>query len=254
MRASVHALALPVLAVLIASGCAPLRDGLENATEHTVTLQPTRTGALMHTVSGTFGVCVGLDGRGGRPAAWDHFLTVEDENPAVDGMAGYQVSVSRGESCHQRVLSQFQTLAAFDISALPPGALTRAVLRATPLLDRQTDAPVPPGTPGQCNILRVGRATSAWPPGESIGPLVTWAPIPPPPAAFGRYARFGPVDVTRAVRAWRDGGAANTGFVITPQHDIAERNAEGIEQENDSFLCDLLLGRFELDVTMLIPG
>lgn len=257
MRASVHSLTLPVLAILVAAGCGPLREGLENATTQTVTLQPTVTGAARSAeFSTTFGVCppASLDGRGRGSATWEHFVSLTMERPDIQGLAGHEIGISRGESCHLRVVSQFQAMVSFPIGSLPAGAVTSAVLRGVPLLDRVTDAPIPPGTREQCEILAVGRATSPWTPGPTQGALVTWAGIPPPPPRFGRYARFGPIDVTRAVRAWRDGAAPNLGFVITPPSDKVEAAAEEITEVADAYSCDLLLGQFELDVTLLIPG
>ena len=118
---------------------------------------------------------------------------------------------------------------------------------------------VPPmktgGTRGQCQILRLGRATEEWPREDSFPRIVPWEGTGRWAGDFGGSGSGGrlPVfDVTTTVRAWAAGDLANFGFVIAPDPSEAKRQGDAISETADQFVCPLMMGEFQLEVLMLV--
>ena len=247
MRASVHSLAL--LICVTASGCAPLIEGLQNAEQRVVTLEPIKTGTRHARTWTNFGICHSrLETRISGVRSWFVFTATE---PPFDSLAGHEVRVVRGESCHYREVHTFQAAVAFDLSSLPPGAITRAELTAVTLSSSGVDSPIGFGTTEQCRTLVLGRATADWDagregtvhiPGEGVRPAIT---------GFAGGRSF---NVTRTVTDWRDGRTPNLGFVIAPDPDAVARNAAAVGELTDQYLCPVMYRDFRLEVSMLVPG
>jgi hypothetical protein len=203
-----------------------------------------------------FGICAGLDRRGTRLYLWDEFVR---QNELITGerrpiaMAGYDVGVQRGESCHLRVLDTFQAAVAFDLSALPTSAVKDARL-----IIHHNFSPLDPvkyrGHRDQCGLFRIYQATEDWaagifwPDGPS-GPrdLIAGTPIRPAPDPLGSE-----VDVTRAVGGWARGERQNFGFTIMPDLSRVATLFEGADQE-PGWMCEMGVVDFQLVVTVMVP-
>lgn len=247
MRAS--RIPLPLFAILVAaSSCGPLIEGLRNAEQRVVTLEAIRT-AMRHGVTMTnFGICHSrLESRvvGSR----SRFVFTSHE-PPFDSLAGHEVRVARGESCHLREVHSFQAAVAFDLSSLPTGAVTRAELTASTLSTSGTDSQVDFGSAEQCGILVLGRATADWEAGIGGTTLVPSVGVRPAITGFRGARSF---DVTRTVTEWRDGRTPNLGFVIAPDPDAVARNAAAVGELRDQYLCPVMYREFRLEVSMLVP-
>jgi hypothetical protein len=241
------------------AGCVSLRP----ITEETFTFEPDRTATVFgENRNETFGICnpFTVDRRGTRLYTWPEFVRQRTSpDYRVRNLAGYDVGVSRGESCHQRVFETFQAAAHFDLSTLPDGAaITSAELRVHRFFS-PLDPPYSRGSAEQCTVLLIGQATGAWAPGiYRVGtasgprPLIPSRPARPRP---GPYNALGSsswnVDVTQTVSEWVRGGRANQGFVITPDIDKVEEFYKAADEVG--FMCDVGITGFELVVTAAVP-
>jgi len=145
------------------SGCEivpPLR-------EETFTFTPGRTASIFGSkVSETFGICGStVDRRGTRLYLWDEFIRQRDRatsDYSNSHLSGYEVAVSRGETCHLRILDTFQAAVWFNLSSLPSTAVVSAELRISDVRYGGLDAPRGIGGSDRCKVARVGEATQAW--------------------------------------------------------------------------------------------
>ena len=248
MRASRTTLALPLLASLALAGCGPLIEGLRNAEQRVVTLEPIKTGTRHAQAWTNFGIChPRLETRTAGLQSWFVFTTAE---PPFDGLAGHEVRVARGQTCHLRVVHTFQAAVAFDLSSLPAGAITRAELTAVTLSSSGVDSPIGFGTREQCRILVLGRATAEWDAGREGRVHIPGEGVRPPVTGFAGTRSF---DVTRTVTDWRDGRAPNLGFVIAPDPDAVARNAGAVGELSEQYLCPVMYRDFRLEVSLLVP-
>lgn len=240
-----------LIATIALSGCTlPALRPLE---EVTITLEPEKSASIFAMArSDRFGVCTGVPRGGTRLYLWGEFLRQMEEVTRYDlqYMAGYEVHVNRGESCHERILNAFQAAAYFDVSTLPSMAVTSARLR----IDRPFSPRDPPfrGTNQQCNVMMIGEATESWEAGLHEGvPFISW-----------RAARrdAGPhratltgildLDVTNTVGAWVREQRSNEGFVITPDMDAVTDFFNATDQRG--YMCDMGIGDVELVVTVAV--
>lgn len=214
-------------------------------TETRVTLAPDRAASFFGGKRvDQFGVCspFHLDRRGTGLFMWREFIRV---NAAGDGrysdfhLAGHEIAVSRGESCHQRILDVFQAALKFDLSALPSTAVASATLELEVVRHGGTDAPYEQRSDDQCPALMLGAATEGWVAGR-FGPgadpergLLAWRPMMRDAGPHARLAVT--IDVTREVSEWARGVRPNHGFVITPDLETAERAYHATD--NGGFLC-----------------
>ena len=256
-------LALTLIIITSLSGCIdlpPLR-------EETFTFLPGMTASIFgEKQTENFGVCgPTLDRRGTRLYLWDEFIRQRNSTmPDYDviHLAGYEVAVSRGESCHLRILDTYQAAAWFDLSSLPSGAVTSAELAIShgfsPL-----DPPRGRGTIEECNVMLTGEATEAWGSGiyhidpvtgagSGFRPFITWRPAR---IDTGPYTTRGSgtmrLDVTHTVSEWVRGARPNNGFVITPDLDAVM--AIYRDTDEGGHMCDLAITGFELTVTVAVP-
>lgn len=247
---------VPMLAFSgLLSGCAPI-------TERTFTFEPDRTASIFGDKSvDTFGVCdpFTVDRRGTRLYVWDEFVRQRGE-PRYDirDLAGYEVSVSRGESCHLRIADTFQAAARFDLTELPEGA---AIVSAELRIDRSFSPLDPPylrGSEEQCNVIVVGQADAPWSggvfeAGSPAGPrpFIAWRPARPGAGPHdGRGAGVLSVNVTNAVSEWVRDARPNNGFVITPDLDRVMEFYEATDE--GGYMCDVGITGFELVVTAAV--
>ena len=151
-------------------------------TSTTVTLAPERLASVRYgSEAEPFGVCVGLDGRGGGLRAWDEFLSLR-ENSRLDlegaHMAGYEASVLRGDSCHRRNLVNFQAAIWFDLSEIPEGAAVEsAILNVNNTWpseflrgDWESETEI-----AQCTVFMIGEAEEEWAGGIFFGGVSEFA-------------------------------------------------------------------------------
>ena len=238
-----------VMSIFALPACRQILQGLRDAEVRTVTLEPVKTAARRQNDWSNFGVCpIQLERRGMGSYVWTQFLAVL--SASVSGVSGHEVRVVRGESCHLRYTDRFQSAVEFDLAALPPGEVTRAVLRMRSQADYGTDPPITPGT-ARCNVLTLGYATATWDRGVEGLELIPWAATGP--GGFGAGAPIGPFNVTSTVKAWRSGERSNFGFVIAPDAAAVARNAEEITEENEQYMCNVTSGEYRLDVTVITP-
>ena len=91
------------------------------------------------------------------------------------------------------------------------------------------------------------------PGGRDLRALIPYERVQPAPRPFGWGWRANRAfDVTRTVRAWRE-GAPNLGFVLSPEADAVSRNAATVGDVGDQFMCGVQVGGYELTVSMLVP-
>lgn len=207
-----------------------------------------------------FGVCspFHLDRRGTGLFMWREFIRVNaagDPRYSNFHLAGHEIAVSRGESCHQRILDGFQTAMRFDLSTLPSTAVASATLELEVVRHGGTDAPYGQRTDAQCPALMFGVAMENWVAGR-FGPgpgadaprgLLAWRPIR---NDAGPHARIPvSIDVTREVSEWARGARPNNGFVITPDLETAERSYH--HTDNGGFLCTYWILNSRLNVSLL---
>ena len=242
------------------SGCIdlpPLR-------EETFTFTPNKTASIFgDKQTETFGICgPTLDRRGTRLYVWDEFVRQRNSTTPdypIQDLAGYELDVVRGESCHLRILDTFQAAVSFDLSSLPSSAVTSAELTINRFFS-PLDPPRLRGTNEQCTVMLIGEATEPWAAGiyspvgaaDGVRPFIN-----------RRLARIdaGPHDargtstlhlnITNTVSEWARGVRPNNGFVITPDlervMDIYHHTEEG------GFMCDMGITDFELTVTVAVP-
>lgn len=243
---------IAVAALIALAGCGPVIDALNNAAPRTVTLRATRTAAVNRMAWTNFGVCHSrLEQRVTGSRVWGLFT--RSENPDIAGVFGYEVRVSRGESCHYREWHTMQAAFEFDIASLPAGAITEATLTVDGNSSLGLDPDIEGGTTDQCNVSTLGRATAAWEASRDLRALIPYERVQPAPRPFGWGWRANRAfDVTRTVRAWRE-GAPNLGFVLSPEADAVSRNAATVGDVGDQFMCGVQVGGYELTVSMLVP-
>lgn len=239
--------------LLIVSGCAELE-------ERTIVLQPVQAAGVHHTTYSNFGICHSrLEDR--AVASLLRYLFATRMDPLMYGITGYEVRIARGESCHLRVVHQFQTAVRFDFSSLPAGAIARATLNFRARVDYGTDPSILPGTYDQCRISSVLRATEAWDP-PSVPPyqwdgmlrgLIDGEPLRPASAPLGWGTPFHPQDVTRTVVAWVRGEMPNNGFIVAPDRNQIAQVAGTIDDLNEQMMCGVTLGDARLEISMLVP-
>lgn len=254
--------ALALIGTIGLAGC----GSAPSLTEQTFTFTPDR----MATIFGdkqveTFGVCAPgmLEQRGARLYLWDEFIRQRDDGGPVDQFAGYEIAVSRGESCHQRVLDTYQAAAWFDLSSLPSAAVVSAELSISrgfgPL-----DPPRERGTSEQCSVMMAGEATELWGSGifhinpdngegDGFRPFITYRAARPdagPHRANGTSTLR--LDVSNTVSNWVRGVRRNDGFVLTPDPD--RTLAIFGDTDEGGFMCDMGITGFELQVTVAVPG
>jgi hypothetical protein len=140
--------------------------------ERTFTFEPDKTASIFGVKQhDTFGVCYPgfLNRRGTRLYVWDEFMRQrESSSPAnrIRELAGYEVSVARGQSCHLRIVDTFQAAVHFDLSSLPLGAVvTHAELRVYRYFSL-LDAPYLRGSQDQCTVMMIGQVTESWADGQ----------------------------------------------------------------------------------------
>jgi hypothetical protein len=211
--------------------------------------------------SDNFGVCGSLDRRGTRLYLWDEFIRQRAE-VRVQQFAGYEVAVTRGESCHLRILDTYQAAVSFDLSSLPSSAVVSAELRINRRFS-PLDPPRPRGTNEQCTVMLAGAATEAWAPGVYPSNLTTASAGDFRPFIASRAARpdAGPynavgtstmrLNVTNTVGDWARGVRPNNGFVITPDLERVLDTYRHMDQ--GGFMCDMGITSFELAVTVAVP-
>lgn len=253
---------LMMCTAILLYGC----TGLRPLTGRTVTLEAEKAASIFgENHHETFGVCdpFFLDRRGTRLYLWDEFVRQRDSagpEGNVNHLAGYEVAITRGESCHLRIFETYQAAVKFDLSALPADA---AVVSAQ--LDiRGSFAPFDPprnrGNRTQCTVMLLGQATEPWEAGvfRSGLPDGSRAFIPARPArpaatplyASGSTAGFH-LDVTQTVSEWVRGIRTNHGFVITPNRERVMNFYNATDE--GGYFCDIGISRFELVVTIAVP-
>jgi hypothetical protein len=254
--------ALLFLCVAILYGC----TGLRPLTERTITLETEKAASIFgKNHHDTFGVCdpFFLDRRGTRLYLWDEFVRQRDSaglEGNVNHLAGYEVAVTRGESCHLRIFETYQAAVKFDLSALPADA---AVVSAQ-LNIRGSFAPFDPprdrGNRAQCTVMLLGQATEPWEAGIFRNGLPdgsrAFIPARPArPAAAPLYASSNTaglrLDVTQTVSEWVRGIRTNHGFVITPDRESVMNFYNATDE--GGYFCDIGISRFELVVTVAVP-
>lgn len=238
-----------LLAALL-GGCAPL-------SERSYTLAPEHTASVFgFKTHSTFGICdpFFLDRRGTRLYVWDEFRRQHEAAAQPVAMAGYEVGVSRGQTCHLRIVDAFQAAARFDLSALPASA---ALVSAELRIERRfapRDPPYDRGSTAQCAILLAGQATQAWEPGPRTGAFIPSLPARPasgPHAANGTAGVLS-INVGHTVGEWMRGTQPNHGFVLSPDMERVLRFYGATEAEG-GYMCDLGIARLELVVTVVAP-
>lgn len=234
-------------------------------TERTFTLEPNRTASVFGMKQhDTFGVCdpFTLDRRGTRLYLWDEFIRQRESglpSRRIRDLAGYEVAVTRGQSCHLRIVDVFQAAAHFDLSSLPPNA---AVIHAELRVFRYfspVDASRSRGGREQCTVMMIGQATESW----TAGRFAIVGPDDPRPFIASRPARpdTGPydargtsawsLDVTRTVSEWMRDVRPNRGFTITP--DLERVTGFYDATDEGGFFCDTGIAGVELVVTVAVP-
>ncbi|MDR4514494.1 DNRLRE domain-containing protein [Nitrosomonas sp.] len=253
--------ALLLMGITTLYGCA----GLRPLSEQTFTLEAEKTASIFgENHHDTFGVCspFQLDRRGTRLYLWDEFVRQRDSvrpDFNLNNLAGYEVAVTRGESCHLRIFESYQSAVRFDLSVLPNNAaVVSAALNVYgdfgPL-----DSPRLRGSREQCTVMQLGQAIEPWDAGifragSPDGARLLINAIPSRPAA-GPFdtsrSSWRQVDVTNTVSEWVRGIRTNHGFVITPDRErvLAFYNAT----DEGGFFCELGISRFELVVTVAAP-
>lgn len=251
------------LILMIATGLPGCID-LPPLREETFTFMPNNTASIFGDKQiETFGVCgPTLDRRGTRLYLWDEFVRQRNSTSpdyAVEHLAGYEISVSRGESCHLRVLDTYQAAVSFDLSRLPSSAVTSAELRISRYFS-PLDSPRLRGSTAQCTVMMIGEATEPWASGifapigtaDGMRPFITWRPAridAGPHDARGTSTLR--LNITNTVSEWVRGVRPNNGIVITPDlesvMDIYRRTDEG------GLICDMGITGFELVVTVAVP-
>lgn len=248
--------------ILLLHGC----TGLRPLTERTITLEAEKAASIFgENHHDTFGICdpFFLDRRGTRLYLWDEFVRQRDSADSeshISHLAGYEVTVTRGESCHLRIFETYQAAVKFDLTALPADA---AVVSAQ-LNIHGSFAPLDPprdrGNRVQCTIMLLGQATEPWEAGifrnglpdgsRAFIPARSARPATGPFYVSGSTAGFR-FDVTQTVSEWVRGIRTNHGFVITPDReslmDFYNATDEG------GYFCDTGISRFELVVTIAVP-
>lgn len=252
-------IALMAIASVIFTGCFPLAP----LHEETFEFRPTRVASIFGDKQvQRFGLCSGLDRRGTRLFLWDEFVRQHDTlvgAPRPIALAGYEVGVTRGDSCHIRVLDTFQAAVAFDLSSLPTSAVSHAELRIRQRLSL-LDPPRPVGNQEQCEVLRVYQATQDWRSGL-FAPDTDFGPLPfishSATRATSDHLRAGilsrsSVDVTQAVSMWARGSRPNFGFTLTPDLEDVTAMFERTDSE-PGWVCDFGIIDVELVVTVAVP-
>lgn len=226
----------------------------------TTTFTPQRTATILDGQPEQFGICVTADRSGSRSFMWQQFLAnrggTRFDSPVE--LTGYEIAITRGESCHRRVVNLYQTAMYFDLSSLASRTVVSARLRLRDQRWGGVDAPYSLGTPDECRVLYVGEATDAWAGGVFPGPAgsgVTGRPFIPWRAARRENGPFNrlpaEIDVTATVGSWLRGDRRNQGFVITP--DQAAVTAVKLRYNHGGVICPLFIDRFELEVTVTEP-
>jgi hypothetical protein len=237
------------LSLTALAGCGPLIEGLRNAEQRIVTLEPLKTGSRIVTDWTNFGIChVRLEQRVVGSRSMFVFTNFE---PPQDALAGFEVRIARGESCHYRETHRFQAAVMFDLSSLPSGAITRAELEASTLVHAGVDPPINFGSREVCPVLELQRATAEWDAGLGRSALIAGTGVRPARDGFSSTNTF---EVTRTVQEWQNGRRPNLGFLITPHADDVARHAGRIEEVRDQFMCPVMYSNFRLEVSMLVPG
>lgn len=252
--------AAPAFLVLVLASC-----NLPPLVERSFTFEPDRTASIFGVKQhDRFGVCdpFFLDRRGTGLYVWGEFMRQrESASPGdrIRDLAGYEVAVSRGQSCHLRIVDTYQAAAHFDLSTLPPGAaVTHAELRIHRFFS-PLDAPRLRGSREQCTVMMIGQATESWAGGQfetnsDYGPRRLIASRPARPDTGPHDARgtnTWTLDVSRPVGEWVRGARPNEGFTVTPDidrvMDVYNATDEG------GFMCDVGITGFELVVTAAVP-
>jgi len=234
--------------------------------EEALTFSPDKTASIFGDKQvENFGVCgPTLDRRGTRLYLWDEFIRQRDSTRPdypVQQLAGYEVAVTRGESCHLRILDTYQTAVSFDLSSLPSTAVVSAELRVNRYFS-PLDPPRPRGSNEQCSVMLAGEAIEAWASGiyhidpdtgtGALRPFIASRPARPdagPHNAIGTSTLR--LNVTRTVGDWARGVRPNHGFVITPDLERALDIYRHTDQ--GGFMCDVGITGFELAVTVAVP-
>lgn len=232
---------------------------------YTFTATPAQIANILEMGHNNFGICYPfiLDRRGTRLGLWDEFQRQRSTGRPlyrVEALTGYEIGVTRGETCHIRMFSQFQTAVSFDLSSLPPGSvIVQAELRIYQEFYPEGIS-VERGTSEQCAVIRVGQATEDWSPGQfGIGsemgnrPMIAFRPARPhvEPLVANRYTGWLSVDVTHTVSEWMRGARPNYGFTLTP--DLGRVRHYYNAAEDTGFSCELGIARMELVVLAGVP-
>lgn len=175
-------------------------------------------------------------------------------------MAGYEVNVQRGQSCHIRFLHTFQSAVFFDLSSLPPDAtVAKATLRINDNLPSEFRDDI---STVACTVFRLGEAEEDWVGGTFFGPS-TLVPgsdgsrdeIASRPArrASGLFYRTGSgLDVSKTVFDWVKGTRTNYGFTITPDEAETDRVFRSMTEEGH-YQCQSYMLEASLEVRVLVP-
>ncbi len=221
---------LMMCTAILLYGC----TGLRPLTGRTVTLEAEKAASIFgENHHETFGVCdpLFLDRRGTRLYLWDEFVRQRDSagpEGNVNHLAGYEVAITRGESCHLRIFETYQAAVKFDLSALPADA---AVVSAQ--LDiRGSFAPFDPprnrGNRTQCRVMLLGQATEPWEAGvfRSGYRMVRAHSYPPDPLALPprRFMRLEapPDSIWTSRKPSANGCAASGRITVSSSHPTAK--------------------------------
>lgn len=252
---------LLVIVTFLLSSCISFRP----VGEQTVTLEPEKSATIFGVKRyNNFGVCwpFSVDRRGTGLYLFGEFLRQLDSSRSdyrVRDLAGYEVAVTRGESCHLRIVDTFQTAVKFDLSSLPAGAVVKdAELRVHRYFSPQ-DPPRLRGNRAQCTVIMIGQASESWNGGiyharlsDGARPFINWRPARPDTGPHdARGTRTMNLDVTRTASEWVIGTRPNHGFVITPDLDRVMQVYNAIEQ--GGFFCDVGITGYELVLRLAVP-
>jgi len=249
-----------------------LTSCFRETTNQTITLLPIKVATFQSQIVENFGVCgPGLDRRGTKAEMW-HQLTIRREvfRP-LPFLVGWEVAVQRGESCHLRVISKFQTAIAFDLSTLPSDVVVSARL----LLRNQywigVDTALPQGSNEACTHLYFGKSLATFEDGifasledrnreirdARTTNLQPWSRMTRDTGPYNTRTVRGPrvipssIDVSMEVSRWALKARPNHGFIISSSDSDVERLGRAVDERG--YFCTAFLSNFSLEVTVAVP-